>query len=537
MSKVILAGMTAHVSDSSTTLAALWRLTRRDGVQFHFTEHDQPIPFDLDGSGTASYTPRASFNRTAVRSSTGLSVDNVDLTGVFDDADIKEDELRLGLFDKATVEVFLVNWKDLTDGSIKLRKGTLGRVKIAEGGLYEAELRGLSQAASQTLGRFHFADCDADLGDDRCKIPIFPDEVSRSTAFVVGDFVRASNSKFIAQTMTNGNAETGDTTGWTNELGGLAVRSASPAPQEGSNYFFGGTSAETRARQDVTVPPAQETAVDAGNREVRIRWLQNALDEAADDQAEIQVDFLDAASAQIGATVSAGLLSPITWTERQLQTAVPAGTRTLRVRMRMVRQTGVDNDGLVDNVRVDLVDAAPTSDLFDDRIYQCTTAGTTSDVQPTYDTTLTNTTADGTAVFTAEEAWSRAVVVLGVNVGEPRKNFLVAELTPNTGGPRGGFPDDWFNQGAVTFETGNNAGRTMEVRDFVADDGITIEQQLILVLDLPFDITVGDKARVYPGCDKLQQSCIIKFDNIVNFRGFPFVPGVDELNRFPDSKS
>ena len=158
-------------------------------------------------------------------------------------------------------------------------------------------------------------------------------------------------------------------------------------------------------------------------------------------------------------------------------------------------------------------------------------------VQPTYDTTVTNTTTDGTAVFTAEESWSRAAEVIAVNVSEPRKRFLVTELTPNTGGPRGGFPDDWFNGGAVTFETGDNKGKSMEVRDFVADDGITIEQEFILFLDLPFDISIGDKLRVYPGCDKRKTTCINIFDNLEEFRGFSFIPGPDRLTQIPDAKS
>jgi hypothetical protein len=46
---------------------------------------------------------------------------------------------------------------------------------------------------------------------------------------------------------------------------------------------------------------------------------------------------------------------------------------------------------------------------FDDRIYECTSAGTThATVQPSYDPTVGTTTTDGSAVFTAREGFTRA---------------------------------------------------------------------------------------------------------------------------------
>jgi uncharacterized phage protein (TIGR02218 family) len=112
----------------------------------------------------------------------------------------------------------------------------------------------------------------------------------------------------------------------------------------------------------------------------------------------------------------------------------------------------------------------------------------------------------------------------------------VTELTPNTGGPRGGFPDDWFNFGVVTFETGNNTGSSMEVRDFVADDGVTITQDIELFIDVPFDIVIGDKIRIYPGCDKRFETCRDKFLNEINFVGEPFVSTPDEIAKYPDAR-
>ena len=120
-----------------------------------------------------------------------MAVDNLELQGIlFDSTDITETDLRAGLFNGATVRIFLVNWQNPADGDVKLRRGTLGEVTITDQGTFRAELRGLSQALAQTKGELFQAECQADLGDARCKVPILPDERGDSTAYAVGDFVR-----------------------------------------------------------------------------------------------------------------------------------------------------------------------------------------------------------------------------------------------------------------------------------------------------------------------------------------------------------
>jgi len=45
-------------------------------------------------------------------------------------------------------------------------------------------------------------------------------------------------------------------------------------------------------------------------------------------------------------------------------------------------------------------------------------------------------------------------------------------------------------------------------------------------------VQVGDVFTIYPGCQKrLQQDCITKFSNGINFGGFPYLPGIDKMLR------
>lgn len=80
----------------------------------------------------------------------------------------------------------------------------------------------------------------------------------------------------------------------------------------------------------------------------------------------------------------------------------------------------------------------------------------------------------------------------------------------------------YFAGGLITFATGLNAGLSIEVRDFAAT-GFT------LFLPLPYSIQVGDSYQVTAGCDKQFDTCVSRFNNAINFRGEPHVPGTDKL--------
>lgn len=81
---------------------------------------------------------------------------------------------------------------------------------------------------------------------------------------------------------------------------------------------------------------------------------------------------------------------------------------------------------------------------------------------------------------------------------------------------------DHFAFGEVVWSTGANAGLTHDVKTNVGGGGA-----ITLQLPAPYDIAIGDTFTIYPGCDKSAATCKAKFSNLVNFRGFPDVPGPD----------
>jgi uncharacterized phage protein (TIGR02218 family) len=92
-------------------------------------------------------------------------------------------------------------------------------------------------------------------------------------------------------------------------------------------------------------------------------------------------------------------------------------------------------------------------------------------------------------------------------------------------------PTDWFALGDVTFASGLNDGIVMEVKSHAGTGDI------VLQLPMPFAIEVGDTFTIVPGCNKIKDDggvghCKHRFDNVVNFRGFSYVPGADKVLLF-----
>ncbi|MBV1866696.1 MAG: DUF2163 domain-containing protein [Marinosulfonomonas sp.] len=87
-----------------------------------------------------------------------------------------------------------------------------------------------------------------------------------------------------------------------------------------------------------------------------------------------------------------------------------------------------------------------------------------------------------------------------------------------------GFEDRWFERGRLVVESGAAAGLTGIVKnDRLTDVGRDIE----LWQALRADLAVGDMVRLEAGCDKRADTCRLKFSNLLNFRGFPTLPGED----------
>lgn len=167
--KSLSGGLTAHYEQSTTTICTIWKITRRDGEVFAFTDLDRDVTFE-----GVIYAARTAYTPTQLESKVDLSVDNMEAQGLLDSAGITLRDVEAGLWDGASYEISEVNYRDLTMGRNLLSKGWLGRVRRGKSGLYVAELRGLTSKLQQNVGRVVLPSCDAVLGDVRCGVDLTP---------------------------------------------------------------------------------------------------------------------------------------------------------------------------------------------------------------------------------------------------------------------------------------------------------------------------------------------------------------------------
>ena len=81
--------------------------------------------------------------------------------------------------------------------------------------------------------------------------------------------------------------------------------------------------------------------------------------------------------------------------------------------------------------------------------------------------------------------------------------------------------------------TGANEGIIREV--LYNDDGSAGKIRFSVKRAFPFPIEVGDGFDLKAGCNRTLEDCK-KYGNVINFRGEPFIPGFEAMNRVPPSQ-
>lgn len=161
---------------------------------------------------------------------------------------------------------------------------------------------------------------------------------------------------------------------------------------------------------------------------------------------------------------------------------------------------------------------------YEGRRYLCTVAGTTAGSQPAYNTTVGQTTVDGTASFICEYSFTQFVEVVTVT----SNRLFTVEVPYNDAIAL----DDWFKYGAVQFQVGGNSYKAYEIKQYTK-----LTHTIELFLPTNYTIEVGQLVKVYTGCNKsIQTACRDKFDNVINYRGEPFIPGTDQILDTPTFK-
>jgi uncharacterized phage protein (TIGR02218 family) len=173
-------GLAAHIAGDASTLCHGWRLTRKDGVVLGFTDHDRDLVFD-----GVTFEAATGLLASEASAETGMVTGGMEVAGALISDRLSETELAAGAFDHAKIETFLVNWQS-PDERLLLRIGHIGEV-LREDGAFRVEIRGLAAGLDEPQGRVFRAACDADLGDQRCKVDL-DDPAFRGSGAAVAAF-------------------------------------------------------------------------------------------------------------------------------------------------------------------------------------------------------------------------------------------------------------------------------------------------------------------------------------------------------------
>lgn len=92
------------------------------------------------------------------------------------------------------------------------------------------------------------------------------------------------------------------------------------------------------------------------------------------------------------------------------------------------------------------------------------------------------------------------------------------------------FDREWFRRGRLDVLSGAGAGLWGVIKDDQPDG----DQRVITLWEpIRAQLQPGDMLRLTAGCDKRAETCRHKFQNLVNFQGFPDLPGEDWVLAYP----
>lgn len=154
----------ARLESGATTLCWCWRVTRRDGQVFGFTDHDRAVSAD----GTA-FELSSELSPAPLRNEAGAPARGAAFGALSSDR-ITPEDVDAGLWDGARVEILRTDWSE-PDLFWRAFTGEIAQVRRGPSG-FTADLAGPGARLDRVIGRVFARACDAELGDGRCGVDL-----------------------------------------------------------------------------------------------------------------------------------------------------------------------------------------------------------------------------------------------------------------------------------------------------------------------------------------------------------------------------
>lgn len=403
----------------------------------------------------------------AADSELGLGSAGLEVDSVFSVNVLTEETVAAGDWDGAYFEVFLVNYSDFAMGELVMFAGTIGEVKTY-GERFRAEGRPLTNKATQQIGGIYTEKCTVRrLGDNRCKTPITIGAVAGGDGGVVT----------VTGTVTTGGSNT---------------QFNDSARGEVTGYFTYGTVTFTSgvlAGRSSEIVQHIGTAPQTGGSVLRwatdSSWKVNATNPAGWNTASYNDSTWTSATQQ-------GSIRQYPWTQ---------GTQNF------------------------------PSDSTAQWIWRFNTVGSTN-TTPTYcyfRKTFTPNVSSARITIAADDSYTLYVNGTQIGTGSAwnvAQSYTIS-LNPNVANV---IAVEAVNS-AIPYSV-NPAGLIADITFAAYTPPASGSGSLIqLAIPMPRAIPVGTTYTMTRGCDREWRTCKNVYNNLINFRGFPFVPGIDKAYR------
>ncbi len=154
----------AHLQKQVTNCAICCKVKMRSGKEFGFTSHQIDIQFD-----GLNYVSSTGLSMSACHFNASLAEDNLEIESIFLESAITEADVISGKFDYAEIEIFMVNYNDLSQGKVILNSGITNEIRLEEG-KFTVEITGFARKLSCGIANVYTKTCQAKFGDAKCGV-------------------------------------------------------------------------------------------------------------------------------------------------------------------------------------------------------------------------------------------------------------------------------------------------------------------------------------------------------------------------------
>lgn len=316
------------------------------------------------------------------------------------------------------------------------------------------------------------------------------------------------DNSLVANTNVSGNID-----GWTfssSDYWQVVASTSNLAVQSFSFFLLGGDDGSNVQKtysmnQELdlsTIPYAKDTAkVDLSQIAMVTRLLvgfDNLLVSAG-----ITLEFLDSADAVISSSVQSPLIPTVVgWITVNFYGTLPPSTRKVRIKLEATSPVADSNAAVgFDNVRFWFFPSDVV--LNTDQVFGFGRDDTT------FSTTIGNSTIDNELSWKTQPSQVYLDTVAAVTDRKTFSGTLIAGI------------DGTYEAGEILWLSGNNANQKNIIRNWES-----ATQTVKMYFPSPLDISIGDRFMYTKPCHKrFDEDCKVTFDNVVNFRGYPVLPG------------